>query len=244
MMTQQPIQAPTQICRWHAFPTTDKLNLAAALEIQRCAQQAIARSGKFSIVLAGGNTPRQVYGLLRSSDADWPRWHVYFGDERCQPPHHPERNSRMAAESWLDHVPIPRSQVHPIPAELGPEQAAVAYAKLLETEGEFDLVLLGLGEDGHTASLFPGREWGTGYESPSVLAVFDAPKPPAQRVSLSAARLSRAGKVMFLVSGAGKRQAVADWRAGKSIPAGAIAPPGGVQVFLDEELAGGAISAG
>lgn len=233
------MQAPTQICRWHTFPTTGELNLAAAREILHCAQQAIARSGKFSIVLAGGGTPRQVYGLLRSSSADWPRWHVYFGDERCLPPHHPERNSRMAAESWLDHAAIPPSQVHPIPAELGPEQAAAAYAKTLETAGEFDFALLGLGEDGHTASLFPGREWGTERGAPPVIAVFDAPKPPAQRVSLSVARLSQAHGVMFLVSGAGKRQAVADWRAGEAIPAGAIAPHGGVDVFLDEQLIGG-----
>lgn len=243
-MTHQTMQAPTQICRWHAFPATGELDRAAAREILRCARQAIARSGKFSIVLAGGSTPRQVYRLLRSSGADWPRWHVYFGDERCLPPHHPERNSRMAAESWLDHVTIPPGQVHPIPAELGAERAAAAYAKTLETAGEFDLVLLGLGEDGHTASLFPGREWGTGHGAPSAMAVFDAPKPPAQRVSLSAARLSRAHEVMFLVSGAGKRQAVADWRAGEAIPAGAVAPRGGVDVFLDEGLVGGAVSAG
>lgn len=228
------MQSRPQICRWHTCPSPDELSRTAAQRILQCARLAIARNGCFSIVLAGGSTPRQVYALLRTSTADWSCWQVYFGDERCLPAAHPERNSRMAAESWLDHVAIPPAQIHPIPAELGPQLAMVAYTKTLETvaELEFDLVLLGLGEDGHTASLFPGQEWGAEPGSPPVLAVLDAPKPPPQRVSLSATRLSRAREVMFLVSGAGKQRAVADWRAGKNIPALSITPPGGVDVLL------------
>jgi 6-phosphogluconolactonase len=110
------------------------------------------------------------------------------------------------------------------------------YTEALRTVGEFDLVLLGLGEDGHTASLFPGHEWGTAPGSPDVLAVFDAPKPPQQRVSLSAARLSRARQVIFLVSGESKREAVAEWRAGKNIPARAIVPTAGVDVLVESAL--------
>jgi 6-phosphogluconolactonase len=173
-----------------------------------------------------------VYALLRESAADWASWQVYFGDERCLPPQNPERNSRMAACAWLDHVAIPPGRIHPIPAELGAEAAAAAYAQELAGVGEFDLVLLGLGEDGHTASLFPGQDWGVNDAALDVLAVRDAPKPPPQRVSLSARRLSQAREVLFLVSGAGKRQAVADWRAGKAIPAAAITPAGGVDVLL------------
>lgn len=227
---------PAQACRWHAYPTGGELSQAAAQKILHSAQQAITHRGRFSIVLAGGNSPRQVYQLLRTSNADWPHWHVYFGDERCLPPQDTERNSRMASEAWLDHVAIPRNQIHLIPSELGPQQAAAAYAKALETTGEFDMVLLGLGEDGHTASLFPGHDWGIEQGAPPVLAVFDAPKPPPDRVSLSAARLGRAHEVVFLVTGTGKKQAVSDWRSGIAIPASAIVPAGGVDVYLEALL--------
>ncbi len=187
-------------------------------------------------MLAGGNTPRGIYRALRGARTDWPAWHVYFGDERCLPPDDPARNSRMAAEAWLDAVPAPAPQVHAIPAELGALQAARMYIETLRTVGEFDLVLLGLGEDGHTASLFPGHEWGTRRGAPDALAVLDAPKPPPQRVSLSAARLGHAEKVIFLVAGESKRGAVSDWRAGKDIPARSIVAPAGVDVLVDSAL--------
>ncbi|MCE5182587.1 MAG: 6-phosphogluconolactonase [Betaproteobacteria bacterium] len=227
---------PVQTCRWHTYPTPGELSQAATQNILRSAQQAIDRNGRFSIVLAGGNSPRQVYQLLRTSNADWLHWHVYFGDERCLPPQDTERNSRMANEAWLDHVAIPRSQIHLIPSELGPQQATEAYTKTLETVGEFDMVLLGLGEDGHTASLFPGHDWGIEQSAPPVLAVFDSPKPPPDRVSLSATRLSQAHEVVFLVTGMGKKQAITEWRSGKAIPASAIAPASGVDVYLEALL--------
>jgi 6-phosphogluconolactonase len=147
-----------------------------------------------------------------------------------------ERNSKMAADEWLDHVPIPKGRVHPIPAELGATAAALAYADTLRGVGEFDLVLLGLGEDGHTASLFPNRDWGTSPDAPDVLAVFDSPKPPPQRVSLSAARLTRARAVLFLVAGESKRDAVARWRAGEQLPASAINAVAGADVLIESNL--------
>lgn len=204
--------------------------------IMDSARQAIHQRGAFHIVLAGGTTPRRVYELLRGAEADWAAWHVYFGDERCLPPDHAERNSRMAALAWLDHVAIPPGQIHPIPAENGSEAAAGAYARTVEGIGLFDLVLLGLGEDGHTASLFPGHEWGAAPGAPAAVAVFDAPKPPPQRVSLSAYRLGAARQVMFLVTGAAKRQAISDWRNGANLPAAAIAPANGVDVYLEASL--------
>jgi 6-phosphogluconolactonase len=106
----------------------------------------------------------------------------------------------------------------------------------LQRLGDVDLVLLGLGEDGHTASLFPGHDWGVVPNSPDVLAVFDAPKPPPQRVSLSAARLSRAREVLFLVEGASKRDAVARWRMGADIPARSVRPSAGVDVLVEARL--------
>jgi 6-phosphogluconolactonase len=163
-------------------------------------------------------------------------WNVYFGDERCLPVDDPARNSRMAGEAWLDHVFIPTVQFHAIPAELGAVRAAQLYGKTIHAVGEFDLVFLRLGEEGHTASLFPGHEWGTAPQSPDALAVFDSPKPPPQRVSLSAARLSRAWQVLFLVSGEAKHKAVFDWRAGKDIPARAITPVAGVDVWVESAL--------
>jgi len=170
------------------------------------------------------------------ANTDWSAWHIYFTDERCLPPADAARNSRMAGEAWLDHVPIPIIQLHVIPAELGANKAASAYVETLRTIGEFDLVLLGIGEDGHTASLFPGHDWDSSPQSPDALAVFDAPKPPPERVSLSAARLSRTRRAIFLVSGESKRGAITDWRDGKNIPARAVTPAAGVDVLVDAAL--------
>lgn len=228
--------AEIQRCRWRALVDRSTLDRAAAMSILAAADRAMRARGQFHLVLAGGDSPRGAYRTLRQASADWSEWHVYFGDERCLPAADPARNSRMAGEIWLDHVSIPANQLHVIPAELGAVQAARAYAETLRAIGEFDLVLLGLGEDGHTASLFPGHEWGRTPGSPDALAVCEAPKPPPQRVTLSAARLSRARQVMFLVSGEAKRGAIVDWRAGKDIPARAIAPVAGVDVLVESAL--------
>lgn len=225
--------AAQQICHWQVFPDAEALRNAAVEMVDQSARRAIAARGEFHIVLSGGNTPRAVHERLTALKTDWRAWHIYMGDERCLPPDHPERNSHMAQETWLECVAIPPMQVHMIPAELGAVRAAQEYAKVLHEAGEFDLVMLGLGEDGHTASLFPGHDWGVEDHSPDTLAVNDAPKPPPERVSLSAARLSRARKVMFLVAGAAKREAVARWQAGEKIPASAIAPAGGVEVLVE-----------
>ncbi|HUW38843.1 MAG TPA: 6-phosphogluconolactonase [Rhodocyclaceae bacterium] len=229
-------RAGPESCRWHAFADERALQQAALETILAVAARAIRQRGRFHLVLAGGNTPREVYRGLGAARADWSAWHIYFGDERCLAPDAAARNSRMAAAVWLDRVPIPATQRHPIPGELGALQAARSYAETLRPVGDFDLVLLGLGEDGHTASLFPGHEWGTAPGSPDTLAVFDAPKPPPQRVSLSAARLGRARRVLFLVSGESKHGAVAKWRAGEDIPARAIVPAAGVDVLVASAL--------
>jgi 6-phosphogluconolactonase len=223
-------------CRWHSYSTTTELEAAAVQAIQQAAHSAISHRGGFHIVLAGGNTPRRIYQAMRSVDTDWSSWHVYFGDERCLLPGHAERNSRMAAQAWLDHVPIPRGQIHPIPAEKGAEAAAADYMQALKGIEQFDLVLLGLGEDGHTASLFPNHDPGDMPGAPAAMAVHDAPKPPPERVSLSAKRLGAARQVMFLVTGENKRQAVQDWRNGANIPAAAITPAGGADIYLEAGL--------
>lgn len=204
--------------------------------IARAAEQAITDSGAFRVVLAGGSTPCALYKRLCALKTDWAAWHIYFGDERCLPVTDPGRNSTMAREAWLDHVPVPQKQVYAIPAEMGAKAAAAAYSATLKQVGEFDLVLLGLGEDGHTASLFPGNDWGQEVDSPVALPVFDAHKAPAERVSLSAWRLSQAKQVLFLVTGESKHEAVMNWRAGANIPARAIKPLHGVDVLAESVL--------
>lgn len=227
---------PPQQRRWHAFNTTAELEQAATQTILQTALLAIDLRGAFHIVLAGGTTPRHVYESLRNTDTDWAAWHIYFGDERCLPADHVERNSQMAAQAWLDHVAIPRAQIHFIPTEAGAGAAASAYTQTLAGIELFDLVLLGLGEDGHTASLFPGHELANTANSPAVIVVENAPKYPPQRVSLSAHRLSMAYKVIFIVSGAMKQQAVKDWRNGIAIPAAAVRPTNGVDIYLEAAL--------
>ena len=225
-----------QQIRWHPVRDVAALHQAALDWTLAAAAQAIAARGRFAIVLAGGETPRAVYERLRAAPTDWQAWHVFFGDERCTPPDDAQRNSRMAAMAWLDHVAIPPSQVHPIPAELGPVEAARRYAGTLAAVGDFDLVLLGLGEDGHTGSLFPGHDGGAAAASPTVLPVDGAPKPPPERVSLSAHRFGQARETLFLVAGEGKRDAVRRWRRGEAIPASLITPASGVDVLVESAL--------
>jgi len=214
---------------WTVLPDAAALAAAASGRILAAAATAIAARGEFRLVLAGGETPRAAYRLLRDAAADWPRWRIWFGDERCLPAGDERRNDRMAGAAWLDAVP---AQVYRVPVMVGAGGTAAAYAESLP-DGPFDLVLLGLGEDGHTAGLFSDHDWGTGADAPPVLAVTNAPKPPPERVSLSASRLAATRQVLFLVSGAGKRAAVAAWRGGEAIPAAAIAAGPAVEVLLD-----------
>ena len=140
------------------LPTAHDVAARASEIILAAARSAIEQRGDFSLVLAGGSTPADCYTLLAAAQADWRRWHIYFGDERCLDPSDPERNSAMAAARLTDRVPIPAQQVHPIPTERGPQVAANDYRDTIRGQLPFDLVLLGMGEDGHTASLFPGHE--------------------------------------------------------------------------------------
>jgi 6-phosphogluconolactonase len=222
--------------RWCAVRDSSTLQATAATRVLIAARDAIAARGRFSLVLSGGHTPRGVYRLLRAAEADWARWHIFLGDERCAPPQDAQRNSAMAIDSWLAHVPVPTAQQHWIAAELGPHVGAARYAETLRGVGRFDLVLLGLGEDGHVASLFAGADWGTAPASPPALPVLDAPKPPPQRVTLSAARLNDTRGVLFLIDDDSKRAALERWRAGDLLPATAIRPVGGVDVLLTDAL--------
>lgn len=222
-----------QIRRWHHFADIAELQRAAALYIAEQARAAIAARGEFVFVLAGGQTPLAIYAQLAALDTEWQRWSIYFGDERCVPVGHADRNDGQARLAWLDRVPIPADRVHAIPAELGPRAGAAQYATALAGVGDFDLVLLGIGEDGHTASLFPGDVAALRADADAV-AVDDAPKPPPQRVSLSAARLQRSRAVLFVAAGAGKREALRSWQRGAPIPAAGIVAPAGVDIYTDQ----------
>ncbi len=226
-----------QILRQRFHPDTEQLIESTTETILLAAQEAIQQRGQFHLVLAGGNTPKAVYQQLAQLKTDWSNWFIYFGDERCLPIGDAERNDFMAQQNWLNHVAIPKQQIHTIPAEQGAKNAAKSYTEQLAQVKNFDLVLLGLGEDGHTASLFPEHELGNGADAPACLAVSNAPKPPSDRVSLSAGRLSQSHQVIFMVSGKSKQDALRAWFAGANIPAAAIAPECGVDVFMDMEAA-------
>ena len=208
-------------------------------------------AGRFRIALAGGSTPRRLYQLLAASPhrerAGWSHWEVFFGDERAVPPVDPSSNYRMAREALLDHVPIPEALIHRMEAERADLDAAAAdYSSSLAddcppfgTEGvpRLDLVLLGLGENGHTASLFPGDP---------VLEVNDRWAAPARadyapfgRLTLTFPVLNAAARVAFLVAGAGKAEALRGVIAG-SVPAARVRPvQGELRWFLDAEAARG-----
>jgi len=207
-----------------AAASSDTDALVAELAAALCAEAdtAIATRGVFHLVLAGGTTPLALYRELAARQAGDARWHIWYGDERCLPADHPERNSYMIEAAWLSASHIPPENRRPIPAERGPHDAAAVYAGWLTGVADFDVVLLGMGEDGHTASLFPGHGPGQHWDGAEVLAVHNAPKPPPDRVSLSAARLSRSQYVWFVVTGRGKKDAVARWKSGAVLPVSAV----------------------
>lgn len=196
--------------------------------IMQCANKSIALKQNFSIVLCGGNTPKGIFKKLVNQQTDWSKWHIYFGDERCLDEKNPARNSLMADEAWLNLVPIPGNQKHIIQAELGPEIAAKKYEELLSAVTSFDLVLLGFGEDGHIASLFPGHHWNN---DKSVVPVDRAPKPPTKRVSLTPSRLSKTKKIFFLVTGQNKQIAFNQWLAKKDLPASKVCAEDEIKIF-------------
>ncbi len=179
--------------------------------VQATAEAAVARHGRFDIALSGGQTPRALYGLLAERHADTMPWHAihfFFGDERYVPSDHPESNARMAAEAMLDHVPTPREQVHPMPthhadrAEAAEEYEAHLRRHFAGGGPHFDLVLLGIGADGHTASLFPNSpvlDERVGWVAPA-----DGPTDPRQRLTLTYPALNAARLVAFLAIGPDK----------------------------------------
>jgi len=222
----------TRSVRWSRFPDADSVAVEAVRRILQIALKSINDRGAFRVVLAGGSTPKKAYQLLLSREAEWSKWHLYLGDERCLPVGDAERNSSMIDEAWVRQGKVPSEQVHWIPAESGSEQGAQFYESVVREAIPFDLVLLGMGEDGHTASLFPGHKQDPGR---LVVSVTGAPKPPPDRISLSYTGLAETLNMLVLVTGSGKRPAVARWRAGESLPVANLECAAGVDVLLDED---------
>jgi 6-phosphogluconolactonase len=225
----------------------------AAAEFERAALAACARQGAFRVALAGGTTPRETYALLSDARAPhrqaipWPQVHVFFCDERQVAPDSRLSNIGMACETLLRHVPIPEGQIHRMRGENpDPDRAAEEYEEILRDAfrigprelPRFDLILLGMGEDGHTASLFPGSQ---GLDEKERLAIATrAPVEPAGRITLTLPVLNAAAEAMVLVTGAGKASAFARVRAGGAdLPAARLRPENGTLVWLADRAAAG-----
>lgn len=211
---------------------------------------AATATGRFAIALSGGSTPRRLYQILAeprfSQRLDWGRIHLFWGDERFVPPDDPASNFRMAREALLDHVPIPPANIHRVPTEGTPEEAAKRYESELQTyygdtalDSErplFDVILLGLGDNGHTASLFPGTPALDELRAWVVPVTVDVPQP---RLTLTYPVIASSKYVAFLVAGRGKREVVQRvWSGDRSLPATRVATIGETVWFLDAEAAG------
>ncbi len=222
---------------------------AAARDFVERARASIEESGRFAVALAGGSTPKAIYELFATEEyvtaLDWNKIHIFFGDERSVPPDDDDSNYRMADEALLSHVPV--GSVHRMKGELLPDEAAMEYEEELReffgTLGgppEFDLIQLGLGDDGHTASLFPNTP---------ALGVTDrwvaqnpVPKLETVRITLTLPLINAAKAVSFLVAGEGKAEAVKEILEGdadpQDYPAKLVQPAGDLTWMLDREAAG------
>ncbi len=202
--------------RIYRCASADAVADAVVALVLGAAEQAIAQRGVFHWSLAGGTTPKQCYERLRDAAIDWQKVHVWFGDERCLPVGDGERNDVMADAALLQHATIPERQIHRIHAELGAEQAAALYAQELATMECLDVALLGMGEDGHTASLFPHNPALQLHDL--AVPVFDAPKAPSDRVSMGYAALHAARQRVMMITGEGKRHAFEQVCSGADLP--------------------------
>jgi 6-phosphogluconolactonase len=249
------------------FRDPEELAIAAAGQVSQAARESIAARGRFTLCLTGGSTPRRAYTILAAEQGEaaieWSRTYLFFGDERFVPHDDDRSNYKMVQSSLLQNAGIPGDHVFAIPTQLAsPQQAAEQYARILQSFfgpgvawPVFDLVLLGMGDDGHTASLFPGAK---ALEITGNLASASIPDcwvtssppgilpPPVDRVTLTFPVLNAARKVTFLVSGANKAEALADVFSDRvsisSRPAKGIRPTAGRLVWLVDEAAAGRLT--
>lgn len=233
------------------YPDTDKLSHEAAQFIARIAKESIASHGRFTIALSGGSTPKTTYALLATepyqSQIDWSQVQVFWSDERAVTPDNDESNYHMAEEVFLSKVPIPKNQIHRMPAdEADREVASEAYTNEMRQifnfneVPRFDLIQLGMGPEGHTASLFPHQA--SLHELNRLVIPVAVPKPPPVRLTFTPPVLNAAKNVLFLVTGSEKADAVKAVIEGEynpdEYPAQIVRPADGeVTWMLDKEAA-------
>jgi 6-phosphogluconolactonase len=207
--------------------------------LARTAEAAIVARGQFRVALAGGSSPRPAYEMLAADRSiDWSKWHIFFSDERCVPPHDPRSNYRMVEEALLSRIGIVTAKVHRMQGELDPNEAAEAYEAELGHE-PLDVALLGIGDDGHTASLFPGTP--VLEERSRLVAPSMAPVEPKQRLTLTFRAIDEARCAWFVVSGEGKAAVLAEVivereRARPRLPAARVAAQS-VEFYVDSAAA-------
>lgn len=218
---------------WHIHADPDAVAQAAADYLAERIWAVLDDLDDCHIALPGGTTPAACLRLLAAMALPWSRIHWYLGDERCLPPGDPERNDSLIQDCLWGPADIPADNCHPIRAEAGALAAAADYSELLALAGHLDIVLLGMGEDGHTASLFPSNP--ALALTDAAVPVFNAPKPPPERVSLSVPTLQAAGLRIALITGAGKAQAVQQLKAGEPLPINQV---GQLEIFADRAATG------
>lgn len=234
------------------YPDTNTLSQQAAQFIVRLANESIVTRGRFSIALSGGSTPKVLYGLLGSEpyrdQIDWSKVDIFWSDERCVPPDSADSNYRMAREVLLSRVPLSPQQVHRMPADQ-PDRDAAAQAYTHEMRQSFgtgdiphfDLIQLGMGPEGHTASLFPHQS--SLHEQQRLVMYVNVPKPPPPRLTFTPPILNATRHVLFLVTGAEKADAVQAVLEGdynpEEYPAQIVRPASGEIVWMLDEAAAG-----
>ena len=213
--------------KWFVYKTFDEASKAAADFIATRIQASIQKNDICHVILPGGNTPADCLSHLAKKNLPWNKIHWYPGDERCYPAGHVDRNDVMLEKNLWSH--LADTHIHKIPAELGAEEGARVYRDVISAVDKFDIAFLGMGEDGHSASLFPENE--ALDDSRSVVAVYHSPKAPAERVSLSINTLKNAQCRLVLTAGATMADILARIKKGESLP---IKNLGDINWYVDE----------
>lgn len=213
--------------KWNVYKEFDDASKAAAEFIASNIIECIQNKDICHVALSGGNTPARCLNYLSTKSILWEKVHWYLADERCYPKGHAERNDLMLENNLWSL--ISETNIHPIPAELGAEQAAEIYRAVINKIDCLDIAFLGVGEDGHTASLFPGNI--ALQDSHSVVPVHNSPKPPNERVSLSLDLLRKIPCRLVLAGGTGKAAIISRIKSGETLPINSL---GDIHWFVDE----------
>jgi 6-phosphogluconolactonase len=232
----------------HVYKNGEELSTAVAKWIADRIRETLKKKDRFTIALSGGSTPQRLHKILAASpykeQVDWSKLHIFWGDERAVPFEDSRNNAKMAYDTLLNFVPVPASQIHIMRTDIAPEQSAIEYEKILHqyfdpVPESFDLVLLGMGDDGHTLSLFPGTE--VVQEESAWVKAFFLKAQDMYRITLTKSIVNRSACVAFLTTGAGKAHALKEVLKGAYnpdlYPSQEIKPTGELHWFVDEAAA-------